>query len=1156
MGADERGTLRVIHAPERAIPAAAAWLAKLSKNPDTERAARALTNLPHVIARGAPRAKAELIIERLAKLGVTARFEPDADEGPSVRDSIVQQETVSPPPVLTAPRYRRPRLRPILTAVVAVVVFCMALVIIPPRFGITLLPLEAIGQESGGKNYKDEYLSRDTFTSHGFKDYYVKVSGKDDLLARWDYEHAPSFDHRLANGLTEAILSVLRMRGITPEASIAVMTRATRLDVDHFTLTYDIAYDQIKSSYTVTLSNRANDLDANFTALSRALREFMDSLPPPEKSGARSQDANQIAIPGSPDAALAIPAILKAATAFESSGERRFLLTAVEGLSWLAFIQNHDDHVRASDLAGALASAAWLAYLAGGPENPAAPDATYHQGLLYLALGYPGPALAPLKRAGETHRRATSLVAYITGDIKELRLRAMRGTDADGLDWLLGARSLIRFSRQSERDAANQAALQAQPGFLGLRETIMASGYVGMKRMAAYGYIPSLLCSHLYLLENIADSGKPFTETQFCHNAESPGEDDLEGWFKAHGAALDSVQTLKERGSLVTPQFLRDYLRAEAEAGFWAEMSLRLQTLGLEDEKKRFAALADSAFPGSDVATALRLYLGFDTSRADHAQAAAKKADPSKAGPLTLKYLALIARWSREIRGTGYAAGSVILRQALNKLNPNDDGLWRISSLVRELNQGGLLHDVTLRLYEVDPFSPMVCARLTEWEQEGSRLSECRVNLGNHPTFYTGIASSLMERGRDDDALAYIHDAIGLFPFEVGSYQLAEDILKKRKDWKGVITTLERYPKKDPENFGDMSLVADLARAYRMQGNHAKAFELMQEPVKTHANWALIGYALAAEGVGNLTEAEEYLLKASKRYPTSVAPARMGLFKIRHGDREGGVRFIRDHLKGQNQSYFTTTALEEYEHEGRPGEILRLLLEVRKNAASAGDRINLAEELAEVKAYPAALEALEPVTRSQSKDDFPYLAAANYYQYTLDSGGDGKKTLEDLLSRLAWHDMAIEVFALHLIRYGHYDEAFTALAKAFEMADYRRNERLAIMGIAFFAGSRDQAHRVALRSYGQKVSLNPWQKNLLAAALGDMTLDQLLAGAKDRGKASEAVLYAAMDSLRAGDEVSGTKLLSAVMDTRMTFYLEYDIAGSLLNQKSKIRLKK
>lgn len=166
--------------------------------------------------------------------------------------------------------------------------------------------------------------------------------------------------------------------------------------------------------------------------------------------------------------------------------------------------------------------------------------------------------------------------------------------------------------------------------------------------------------------------------------------------------------------------------------------------------------------------------------------------------------------------------------------------------------------------------------------------------------------------------------------------------------------------------------------------------------------------------------------------------------------------------------------------------------------------------------------------------------------------GDVELAMNDFEHAADLSPGSVKVYAdplLHVVSYGYHSQAKRIFRRAMAQGQLADSLKLYFSlwmnELAMAQGeSPDGEATTFLRAYEG----DAWGNKLARHAQGNLSFDDLLQGAGDKGERAEAFFYEGLRTWRAGDESRGRKLMQNVVDTEMMGFFEYDMAQAFLSR--------
>jgi tetratricopeptide (TPR) repeat protein len=129
------------------------------------------------------------------------------------------------------------------------------------------------------------------------------------------------------------------------------------------------------------------------------------------------------------------------------------------------------------------------------------------------------------------------------------------------------------------------------------------------------------------------------------------------------------------------------------------------------------------------------------------------------------------------------------------------------------------------------------------------------------------------------------------------------------------------------------------------------------------------------------------------------------------------------------------------------------------------------------------------------------------------------------------------------IEHGYYDEALEVYGRTMAQPAIGAPLKLyATLWIRELGSRLGRGEVEGVESYLSAYRGDQWPGRLAAHARGELTLDELLAAANDRGERAEAYFYEGLREFGGGSIEAGLELMSNVLETEMMSFFEYEMA--------------
>lgn len=135
----------------------------------------------------------------------------------------------------------------------------------------------------------------------------------------------------------------------------------------------------------------------------------------------------------------------------------------------------------------------------------------------------------------------------------------------------------------------------------------------------------------------------------------------------------------------------------------------------------------------------------------------------------------------------------------------------------------------------------------------------------------------------------------------------------------------------------------------------------------------------------------------------------------------------------------------------------------------------------------------------------------------------------------------------YVVAHGYYEEARAIFQRAMAQPALSPSLKLYFaLWMNDLATRQGQTPDPDVDGFLQEYEGKGWDRALARHARGEMSFDDLLARAGDRGERAEAYFYEGLRQYRTGHASEGKRLLEQVLDTQMMGFFEYDMAQTYL----------
>ena len=1153
MGNEGKGDVRIISVPtegEGALPIIN-YLLGYSRNPARDRAKvkAMLQNLPAVVARNSTRQNGEKIVAALQKLGAEVVFEPADPFGQTapepVASSLSDPQSYHQSGAVMTTQKPSPKSGRRAAIVLMVLLAVAAAVTYQQGFwggDATATKAAAPASKPSAKKVPTPIQAQP----------YILPKG--DILEFYDRQHAPQFDRRLADGLAEAVREYARVFPAGDEAAkVVVDYTPEQTGVDDWRLTYQISMDQAQAKVEVALTNDPDKIAQNIPALEKALAEMV------KKMKGHAKPVEQIEITGGNSGSVFKVAMEKMssksivdalAVLGENVGpdgvEPGAFHAAGDLLAWLAYIKSAHDRPNQNQIIAPYAVANHLlASLFAGGQTP---GMTRSRGLLWIGLGYPSAALSTISTLKDPESELVSVMAK--RDTDRLKVVAKKAKVPNMLASYLDARLTNEMHYRPIANKKYDHMRENYPQFMFGTEYTIIYGGVGYAGFAegnlemVGSVIMQLVTERLDLSPTLAWS---MIGTSISMITDEEGDHNV-GFLSIQKKMLDGAISLKGGDRILTRDLLVNYLGEENKDAAYLCFYVEKNVYARMGAMKRWSDIIGKVWPNSSVAHLTAIAYERSTNDYKRINAQVNRVSLDSADASLLEEIAEFYIWNSQDMDK-VAKGMMTLGAMRAKTNPTPKEMRNSAYIHLRHRISPVARDYYHRARLLDPYNP--ASYWHNFNGATETISDEHVRVMERSAEYLRLGADWMVRNeRDDEAIRFYEKAMTLSKENAYQSGLVR-ILKKRKEYTKAERILKEYLKQDDGSFHFIQVNNKLADIYLAQGKNKQAFELMDKNKDSWQGWTMRLYAQAAEVLGKMDLAEDWLLKGADRYQAGDSPVDLAMFYLRQGDHAKAVRTLQKYRKYNHHSYYFKEAISFFKKNGTPEKIFDLVAAVEGKEVDRFSMAGLYGHLMKAELYGLAAEASRPLMAGKPTDA-PHFNAMDYIQASKMANPAGMKAaVAEALDALSVDKRRWLGLAMLLHKNGYYKEAFGIFpmwAKAFPK---KRDNATVMMAMSWkAAGGKDQKMKETIEARLQAPDVDKWKGALAAYYLGRIPEADVVAAMTDRNRAVQAFHAMAMGRLAKGEEENAEKLMVMTLETRMSGYLDYNYAYSFLKERA------
>jgi len=948
------------------------------------------------------------------------------------------------------------------------------------------------------------------------------------------YLESPSRDKRLAAALPIA----LELRQGLADAAQA--PAAVDVEVhDGAGDDYQVEYRLDGRLHRLTLSALPERSDANLIAL----RTLLDGLAP-EPSAIAAEAAPGRGQPIPLNSRDMLHALAELDSRLDAAPEADILLQAAELYAWEAFFKTA---VTDSGVADLLATRALAAYLASGARDP------FVEGLVWLALDLPAPALASLETAPETDR-SRLLIAFATRDLNGLKA----ASEAGGDDVKLANYLLARASRESGMGSEGSALIKRFAGdyvdFTHLAEYAASIRVVGVSNSHVRQYPLDLLELHLDILGELVEPASLLSDPELVATARlgTTRKEALPHWVQLESRLLGQPLRMRQVRHLFDMDLVKRLLALETQDALYYQVTFEAQGLGRPPQASEIAQLVEQAYPDAPLRQTAWLWVrGYDPEVETRIQF-------FKTLSLDGADRRLLGDFILFLHTSTNAADFPKVLDALDALHTLSDpargDLLALVSSCRDLHlvNGCARPQLDLAMAAA-PFDYEVAREIVGLKLSPSAFGAYAEGIEHLPATLYLKGKLAKEAGDSAVAETELRRAIAANPSDSKPYDLLSTMLIDDGKPQQAIEVMQSYLEHDHTTLTAGRLRISIGDLEMDAGNAETAYPILEQAARDGTGYGLIGFALASERTGRELQAEKYFTTAAKRYPSGRAPAELALFYLRQGNRAAALQVLRTYRRYNAADYFVPW-LAKYAHEaGDPSLAVELAQEaspsdwkgIRVRSSLAREFLELDEPAMAAELYGALARDITDPRHTYPHNYAPrYLAASEAAQ-----PGSTAPLLRELLDLYSKTIPTVtEYLGVHLLMNDEPRLAVPVFLERMDLSPYRADISLLMAALAWREGGGvDAEQQRAILARLQDFD-DDWLATRVRFLTRQIDAPTLLAAAKGRSRLCEAHYFLGAIAAEQGRRTEAERHLTISLQTRAANYMEYQYAYDLLRK--------
>lgn len=959
--------------------------------------------------------------------------------------------------------------------------------------------------------------------------------------------HAPAVDPRVMEGVSRAIREYVRL--FKRHAVAAHVTYSSEpVEETLHTVTLRVSLGLDTSSYQLAYSSAPGDFQRNIDQLHKVLVSFQDDfrsqvLPVAEIriGGALPHDPGMAETQfRSSDWMTRLREISDSINPDKFSSQR--LYAAAEAYSWLALYKDwHEDDT----LGGSLAADAFANYLLAGLFPPrSGSDKHYYKGLLQLTLHHERAALQALATADETHAESAQMfMAYIRADIPQLQRMARNNVTAG---YFL-ARAYGTLGQSGEAERALLDVLSGTPDYLEAEHYLIHVASLGKARQVLPWILDDTVRVHARMVGNPLPA-QELTPTELLKTIFLGGAPTLEMYLrslsKRHAQTIDSVAATGPHDGLIESDRLRSYLRQDFLNACLLAYDIYAEKLALPENARIIATVVQDIYPRSDLARVFQLRVMIQNGNSEQRLKLASSINPGSAGVFLLReMLKIYGSWDYWKVWPSVVAA---LAEYHDKEAHGSKGSKRLSfyyyhSLHRDTGIAWLR-----RAKALNPYDYVLYKRLSIYEDKESYLDEGDAYVGDSYSFLLARGDWKLRKHDTGAAIPFYQQAIDRYPATQRAYlKLANTYWSTGRD-NDAIAACKAYLKHERRTLRAVALQSLMGNIFLARQDYRHAYDIFDAVKDSYQGSALLGFAKVNEALEHYEVARTYFSRLAERYPTGTGPVEYALFHLRQQNTAGAIRVLQNYLPNNRADYYYDKLINFYGNEGQTGRVTDIVARIYDGNPPPMPLYQLADSLSRAGFHD---EAANLHWRLVETGFETWLHAALYVKESRQAGASEDSAIRKAYSALGDDMLAQSFFALHFLKEGAYEKAFSLYSKVNYQDNRDRAHRALMMTLAWKAGALDEESLQQIDT--TPLEQDPWRKDLAAYLRGELKESAVLANTNDSAQYLTAFFYIGMNRLINGKPDVATDYFRTGLGKGSLAPAEYFLAYSQLARLEK-----
>ncbi|EIJ43372.1 Zn-dependent protease with chaperone function [Beggiatoa alba B18LD] len=981
----------------------------------------------------------------------------------------------------------------------------------------------------------------------------------DEIIADFQLSYALPFDARFVQGGIIAVLQYSKL--FLKEDLLQIRYDSKQLDEWRYLITYQVKQGNTSNikSYQATLSTKAEEIDKNLSELTNVMVGVTRDFPAVLQLGSESYDFQLDNLFKDFDYEkifTTMQTVEQQMLAGKASPAN--LLTISELWSWLAFFKSTQNNLQLSD---EFATQATASYLLAQAFKASLPRDSYQRGLLLFALDYPAMALNAWQAQTVTDKREMSRMTQLQAFIRH-ETEILKKQPNDALNLYL----LMRYySKHGEGNVSHQYLLafleNSEPSFLIGLEYAIAIGSVGIQRHFTPEYFRRLLEQQSALLQTFF--GVPpstlFDKMLALFKIASNEQPALSNIIEIQQQQLKKASALQKETAFFSADLLRKIIELDMQNAATKWLNLESNMLGRPDEAMRVYKVITTYYPDSPLAYSLQFSMTSEFPKINELFEKAYQAKLDRYG-----LYAVVATTSYLRQFWQYYPNLIAwLNKYRQQSITNARGLLSNIIFYQVFMYEPVIQRYFDNLKKIDPYNPDVWRLALVLNKKDSVIEEAHAVLGDSYAFFNLVGDYWASSEKNDtaSALRFYEQALAASPSSFSAYNKVTELYIQNKTYEKAIALSKQFLTQDIEPLSRYSVINRMGKVQLLQKDYQGAYKSYLISAKDGGQAAaLVGIAKASEQLKK-ANAETLYQQAVERYPQGFAVTELGLFYLRHQEVDKAVATFKKYLSYQEPCYFCSELIDYYQAEGKPEQAIDIAMRTKGKDKGKDSENTILSFLADYYRQKglhqleiSLLKRLSSRMQGELKKDMPFYYAGQYIDALVKSGApDVEERLADLIKTYKLvHFRMLELVGADLIKFGHYDLAFTVNKALHQSYNGSRagGTSLVMLAIAWRFGSKHSEADKAfiLESFKNLEDQDEWVGKKVRALLGDEPIESLTAYMTSDLRRNEIYYFLAGAAAADGQREKAIILLLLALELHATDNAEYLMAYGLLKQ--------